>query len=176
VSPTPARGDTQVGPPPDYDEDAPTRVHDVEAFAEPGAPQRRDVTVVATAPHGASATVPAPARRAAAQWTPPAAPTAEQRREAPAPEEVETRPEAELPVSPRRPAAPVQPPHAAAASYADELDSGSEFEEFQVRKGGAFGTVVVSILLVAAIALVGASLALENTADPRPLLEKLMKR
>ena len=38
-----------------------------------------------------------------------------------------------------------------------------------------FGVAVVVILLLMAGGLVAASLALENTVDPRPLLEKLYR-
>jgi hypothetical protein len=183
-------GGTQVGPAPsrapayapDYDEDAPTRVHDVESIAAQAAelPQRRDATLAAepSRPSGAEGG-PAASRRAAAQWTRPAAPTHEEGREQAAPEQVETRPESELPLRPaHRPAVELPRPAAAAAaeSYADELESSGEFDEYTLRKGSVFGTVVVSILLLAALGLVGASLALKNTADPRPLLEDLIRQ
>ena len=68
------------------------------------------------------------------------------------------------------------PARAAAEAYADELDTSSELDDYPVRRGGVAGTVVVSLLLLAALGLVGASLALKNTADPRPLLEDLIRQ
>ena len=179
--PPPPRGETVVGPPPepppsypDYDEDAPTRVHDFAVApaeaAELPVPRREAPT---------SGTFRRPP---AAQWTPPAAPTSQSYRDESPSEEAETRPEPELPPPPSRPAfrpaveAPAPVPRAARVdTYADELDTSSELDDYPVRKGGVAGTVVVSILLVAALALLGASLALKNTADPRPLLEDLFR-
>jgi hypothetical protein len=180
-APAPTRGDTQVGPVPtyDYDDDAPTRVHDVESITAQASelPARGDKTVVAGSP---TRTYGSEARRPAAQWTPPAAPVQEEARYAPPPEDVETRPEAELPVTPapRRPMqAAVEAPRAAAAaeSYADDLDS-ADLDDYPVRRGSAAGTIFVTILLLAALGLVGASIAIKQTPDPRPLLQDLIRQ
>jgi len=43
------------------------------------------------------------------------------------------------------------------------------------RKASAAGVAILVILLLLAVGLVGASAALKNTVDPRPLLEDLLR-
>lgn len=49
-------------------------------------------------------------------------------------------------------------------------------EDEAPKKSSVLGTIVVIVLLLSALGLVGASLALESTWDPRPLLEKVYRQ
>jgi hypothetical protein len=141
--------------------------------AELPSPPRGASETAATRPYGGTAE----RRTAAPQWSPPVAPTYDERQQEPPPEEVETRPEAELPIShTHRPAVEIQQPRVAAAESYDDLDAGSEYDDLEYRKGSVAGTVIVTILLLVSLGLLGASLALKNTADPRPLLEDLYRQ
>lgn len=55
-------------------------------------------------------------------------------------------------------------------------DSVEPFDDPGHKRMSTFGAFVVVVLLLAAVGLIGASVALENTADPRPLLEKLYRQ
>jgi hypothetical protein len=143
---------------PDYpDEDAPTQIHGVDDIA------RRAQQIQSPS---SSHTVPAPSSSARA-------PVQHPDREPP-PEEVETRPEPELEL-PR--AAPVkQAPPPRAASFGADVAPDDDLDDFEFHRSSPLGTAVVALLLVAALGLVGASVALKNTPDPRPLLEDLYRQ
>jgi DNA-directed RNA polymerase subunit RPC12/RpoP len=55
-------------------------------------------------------------------------------------------------------------------TFDDDLD------DLDVPKRSALGTVLVALLLLMALGLVGASVALKQTPDPRPLLEQLFRQ
>lgn len=144
-------------PPPDLDEDLPTAIHQgMEAPASPAA---------VTKPEPAAP----PASEASGDIPPPGARTA---------------PDAKL--EPRTP--PHTPPSPKAATRGTEssapapaaIESSSELEKVPPNKpatgsSGKLGTFLLVALLLAVFGLVGASLMLEGTPDPRPLLRGLFE-
>ncbi len=64
-----------------------------------------------------------------------------------------------------------------AKQSADSVKASVEpYDDPDQKRMSTFGVVIVALLLLTAFGLIGASLALENTADPRPLLEKLYRQ
>jgi DNA-directed RNA polymerase subunit RPC12/RpoP len=155
------------------EEEGPTQIHtpSLKTIAEAQAPRTSDVVVrkqvvVAGAAEempartggttvGPAPTAPAPASLAEARvppHTPPGRPVVE---DAPA-------------AATREPARPRPAPRF------ESMDLPGEDEK--PPKSSALATVMVLLLLLSALGLVGASLALEQTWDPRPLLEKLYRQ
>jgi DNA-directed RNA polymerase subunit RPC12/RpoP len=143
--------------PPDFD-DEPTVIRSVdeeEVATQQAWPTPQQQTEVAPAPEGTQRAAYAPA---------------------PPPDDEEEVPtHLEAPRVP--PHTPPRPATGLAVESADNspaaMDSSSSLEPYGYKKGSTFGTVVLVILVVLTVLLVGASVALEGTLDPRPLLEKL---
>jgi hypothetical protein len=135
---------------------------------------------------------PPPARtevRAAEAETEPARSRADALAQAGVPEPIDAPPpRAEAPAA--RPAprpTPVTPPREPATTPAAatprprpaRIEAPAPIEEAaepEPRRSGAFGTVVLMILLLAAVGLTAASIVRKNTPDPRPLLEDLYRQ
>lgn len=157
-------------PAPDYDDDdGPTRVHDLSALKREAASEEAATQLLAPEP----AAAPAPA---APDPEPPAAPEpAPEPAPDPAPEPV-ARP-AESPAESQRqrvtPEAPKPVPMAAASGLQADLQDDLDLE---IPRTNPFLVFVVVLTTVVALGLVAASLALEGTPDPRPLLQKLYEQ
>ena len=63
-----------------------------------------------------------------------------------------------------------------AASFGADVAPTDDDVDFEIHKGSPLGTAIVALLLIAALGLVGASVAMKNTPDPRPLLEDLYRQ
>lgn len=149
------------------EEEGPTQIHTPSLRASMQAPRTSDVVVrkqvvvaaaaeeVPPARGGGTTVAPAPTAPAEARvppHTPPGRPVVE---DAPAV------PQRDTPARPRP---------------APRFESMDLPDEEKPAQSSALGTVVVVLLLLSALGLVGASLALENTWDPRPLLEKVYRQ
>ncbi|MEM6290773.1 MAG: hypothetical protein AAGA54_05885, partial [Myxococcota bacterium] len=70
-----------------------------------------------------------------------------------------------------------EPPRSAPLPAADELAAAdANLDAAAKPSSNPLGTAVVGLLLIITLGLVGASLAMKQTADPRPLLVDLYKQ
>ncbi|MBL8946382.1 MAG: hypothetical protein JNK45_24665 [Myxococcales bacterium] len=146
-------------------------------------------TVIGMAPPPARAEITPP--RATEADTEPARRRADALADAGVPEPIDAPPPARAETPAARPAprpTPVTPPREPATTPASAAPRArparteapaavpDEPLEPAPRRSGAFGTVVLMILLLAVVGLTAASIVRKNTPDPRPLLEDLYRQ